>query len=104
MWCVAELDEEYLRRMEDVLALYEKPFSEKEPVVCIDEKPVVLHADLRPPGPCSRDEFFGETASTSAVVRPTRFAEWSPRRDDTLSPGDPGPLLARVCRLSAADC
>ena len=45
---MAELDEEYIRRMEDVLALYEKPWSEEEPVVCIDEKPVVLHADLRP--------------------------------------------------------
>src|SRR5450759_632345 len=51
MWCVAELDAEYLRRMEDVLAVYEKPLSEAEPVVCIDEKPVVLHADLRPPRP-----------------------------------------------------
>lgn len=48
---MAELDEEYIRRMEDVLALYEKPLSEEEPVVCIDEKPVVLHADLRPPIP-----------------------------------------------------
>jgi hypothetical protein len=37
--------------MEDVLALYEKPVSEKEPVVCMDEKPVVLHADVRPPRP-----------------------------------------------------
>ena len=37
--------------MEDVLALYEKPLSEKEPVVCVDEKPVVLHADVRPPRP-----------------------------------------------------
>jgi len=35
--------------MEDVLALYEKPLSEEEPVVCVDEKPVVLHADVRPP-------------------------------------------------------
>ncbi len=35
--------------MEEVLALYEKPLSEKEPVVCIDEKPVVLHADIRAP-------------------------------------------------------
>jgi transposase len=34
--------------MEDVLAVYEMPLSEKEPVVCIDEKPVVLHADVRP--------------------------------------------------------
>jgi len=51
MWCVAELDEEYIRRMEDVLALYEKPLSEEEPVVCIDEKPVVLHRDIRAPKP-----------------------------------------------------
>ena len=33
--------------MEDVLALYEKPLSNREPVVCVDEKPVVLHADVR---------------------------------------------------------
>ena len=37
--------------MEDVLAIYEKPLTEKEPVVCIDEKPVVLHADVRPVRP-----------------------------------------------------
>jgi len=49
MWCVAELDEEYIRRMEDVLKLYEKPLSAEEPVVCIDEKPVVLHQDIRAP-------------------------------------------------------
>ncbi len=49
MWCVAELDEEYIRRMEDILAVYEKPLSEREPVVCMDEKPVVLHQDVRPP-------------------------------------------------------
>jgi len=49
MWCVAELDEEYVARMEDVLAVYEKPLSVREPVVCIDEKPVVLHQEVRPP-------------------------------------------------------
>ena len=38
MWCVAELDEEYIAGMEDVLAVYEKPLSVQEPVVCIDEK------------------------------------------------------------------
>ena len=48
---MAELNQEYLRRMEEVLALYEKPLSEKQPVVCIDEKPVVLHQDVRPPLP-----------------------------------------------------
>ena len=49
MWCVAELDEPYIARMEDVLAVYEKPLSAREPVVCIDEKPVVLHQEIRPP-------------------------------------------------------
>ena len=44
MWCVAELDEEYVEKMEDVL----KPYSPAEPVVCLDEKPVSLHADVRP--------------------------------------------------------
>jgi hypothetical protein len=51
MWCVAELNEEYIARMEDVLKIYEKPLAEREPVVCVDEKPVVLHADVRPPRP-----------------------------------------------------
>src|SRR5207244_3616638 len=41
--------EEYIRRMEDILAVYEKPLSEREPVVCVDEKPVVFHQEVRPP-------------------------------------------------------
>ena len=45
---MAELNEEYIARMEDVLAVYEKPLSQEEPVVCVDEKPVVLHAEVRP--------------------------------------------------------
>jgi hypothetical protein len=51
MWCVAELNEEYIAHMEDVLKVYEMPLSERTPVVCADEKPVVLHADVRPPRP-----------------------------------------------------
>ena len=47
MWCVAELNEAYIARMEDVLKVYEMPLSERTPVVCVDEKPVVLHADVR---------------------------------------------------------
>ena len=37
--------------MEDVLAVYEKPYRAGEPVVCLDEKPIVLHADVRPSRP-----------------------------------------------------
>jgi hypothetical protein len=32
MWCVAELDDEYIAKMKDVLALYEKPYRSAEPV------------------------------------------------------------------------
>ena len=51
MWCVAELTPEYIEKMEDVLAVYEKPYNSAEPVVCIDEKTVTLHAEVRPPIP-----------------------------------------------------
>jgi hypothetical protein len=48
MWCVAELNEDYVRKMEDVLETYEQPYNPKQPVVCLDEKPVTLHAEVRP--------------------------------------------------------
>jgi len=50
---VAELDEDYIRKTEDVLAVYEKPYNPAQPVVCLDEKPVTLHADMRPPIPAA---------------------------------------------------
>lgn len=42
MWCVASLDDEYIQRMEEVLAIYEKPQKNSEPVVCLDERPIQL--------------------------------------------------------------
>ena len=48
MWCVAELNEDYITKMEDVLEVYERPYDPRQPVVCLDEKPVTLHADMRP--------------------------------------------------------
>ncbi len=51
MWCIPKLDEEYIRRMEDVLDIYEKGYNEAFPVVCIDEKPVILHGEERKPLP-----------------------------------------------------
>ena len=48
---VADLDEDYSAKMEDVLKTYEKPYDPAEPVVCLDEKPVTLPADVRPTSP-----------------------------------------------------
>ena len=47
MWCVPQLDGEYIKRMEQVLDAYELPYNPDVPVVCVDEKPVVLHSDAR---------------------------------------------------------
>jgi DDE superfamily endonuclease len=51
MWCVADLNEDYITKMEDVLETYEQPYDPQQPVVCLDEKPVTLHADVRPASP-----------------------------------------------------
>jgi DDE superfamily endonuclease len=51
MWCVADLNEDYIKKMEDTLETYERPYDPREPVVCLDEKPVTLHADVRPYSP-----------------------------------------------------
>ena len=66
------------RKMEDVLAVYEKPYNAAEPVVCMDEKPVTLHAEVRPPirmAPCKiakRDNEYERrgTANVFCAVEP----------------------------------
>jgi hypothetical protein len=109
MWCVAELDEEYVARMEDVLAVYEKPLSAREPVVCIDEKPVVLHEEVRPPVAMQPGWVARRMPNIGVAERPMFSAASSPRRGG-ISPRrrtpacDEHPLLARVCRLSAGHC
>jgi hypothetical protein len=47
MWCVGELNEAHITKMEDALQTYKKPYNPREPAVCLDEKPVT-HADVRP--------------------------------------------------------
>ena len=49
MWVITDLDDDYTAKMEDVLELYERPYDPHEPVVCLDEKPISLHSDRRPP-------------------------------------------------------
>src|SRR5205085_2929719 len=51
MSVVADLDDDYIAKMEDVLETYEQPYDPQEPVVCLDEKSVTLHADVRAPSP-----------------------------------------------------
>lgn len=48
MWCIPKVDEQFITRMEDVLATYERPHDPKEPVVCLDEKPIQLLESAKP--------------------------------------------------------
>jgi len=78
MWCIPRLDEEYIKRMEDILNLYEKPYSQQEPVVCFDERPIVLHSEIRNPIPMKshrvmlRDSEYKRcgTANAFCIVEP----------------------------------
>ena len=47
-WCVPELNEEFIERMEDILKVYEKAKSDEFPVICLDEKPIQLMDNIRP--------------------------------------------------------
>src|SRR6185369_17275719 len=47
MWVVADLDDDYIAKMEDVLEVYERPYDPQQPLICLDEKPITLHADVR---------------------------------------------------------
>ncbi len=48
---LAELSGEFVARMEDLLDLYAEPYDPARPVVCLDERPLVLRDHVRPPLP-----------------------------------------------------
>jgi len=108
---VAELTEEYIARMEEVLAVYEKPLSEQEPVVCMDEKPVVLHADIRPsipmrPGRMARHDSEYQRCGTANVfcgVQPKAGRHFTKVTRDRSSPQFADYLLAIAEHYPAAD-
>src|SRR3984957_3909074 len=102
MWCVAELNEDYIAKMEDVLETYERPYDPQEPVVCLDEKPVTLHADVRPASPAKpgresrRDNEYERcgTANVFCALEPKAGTSHSPRRivPDSSLPKSPSTL------------
>lgn len=52
MWCIPSAQNaEFVAHMEDVLEVYSRPFDEKRPVVCMDEKPFQLLDEMIAPIP-----------------------------------------------------
>ncbi len=87
--------------MEEVLATYERPLRAEAPVVCLDERPVQLTADLRSPSPARpgaparRDYEYKRhgTANLFCAVEPK--AGWHLVR---ATPNRTGPEFAKVIR------
>ena len=51
MWCIPEMDEEYRRRMYDILDLYQEPYDPLRPVIGLDERSKQLLEEKRRPIP-----------------------------------------------------
>src|SRR3981189_2572591 len=49
MWCIPQVDADYVARMEDVLDLYAEAPDPKRPVGCFDESPIQLIGESPPP-------------------------------------------------------
>ena len=43
-WCIGKPSAQYVAKMEDVLAVYARPYDPKRPVVCLDEASKELHS------------------------------------------------------------
>ena len=71
MWCIPQVDGEFVARMEDVLDLYAEEPDRKRPVVCFDESPTQLIGETRQPIP-------------AAPGRPQRF-DYEYRRNGTVN-------------------
>ena len=50
-WCIPELTLEFVKRMYNILDLYEESYNPKRPLIGIDEKPKQLIEDSRKPIP-----------------------------------------------------
>jgi len=106
MWCIPELNEEYKERMEDVLNLYNRKYNEKEPVLCLDEKPVQLLEDMKPVIPAAagrlkrRDSKYKRkgTANTFCVVEP-KAGKHLTYVTKTKGGKDIAKVLSRVARV-----
>jgi hypothetical protein len=74
MWCIAEITEEYRKRMYKLLALYARPYDSKFPVVCLDEKSKQLMEDVRgviplkPGSPAKYDSEYSRNGTRNIFV------------------------------------
>jgi len=106
MWCVPKVTVDYVAKMEDVLAVLEKPVDPRQPVVALDEKPIVLREDARPSQPMTptrsvaRRDYEYKRKGTANL-----FVALHPKTGHYLveaTPNRKGPAFARMLAKIAA--
>jgi transposase len=91
MWCISNVNTEYVARMEDVLDLYAESPDDEQPVICFDETPRQLIGEARvpvaaKPGQAARHDYEYVRNGTANVFmflnahRPWRHAKVTDRR------------------------
>jgi transposase len=97
MWCIPEINGEYVARMEDILQLYAEAPDPRRPVVCFDETPRQLIGEERvpiraEPGKPKRVDYEYVRNGTANVFmfidvnRPWRRAKVTDQRTAWISP------------------
>jgi hypothetical protein len=100
MWCVADLNNDSIAKMEDVLEVYEKPYDREQPVVCLGRE--AGYATRRcPPALSGRTGPRSQGGTTNmSVVAPPMSSVRSSQKRDVISPSlrriDPASEFAQV--------
>ena len=84
-WCLAKIDTEYVKRMEEILDLYAQAYDSRRPVVCVDEFSLTLQDEkvlplaAKPGSPQKNDyEYIRKgTCSVFVVVEPLAGKRWA---------------------------
>ena len=86
MWCIPQVDADYVARMEDVLDLYAEAPDPQRPVVCFDEEPNPAHRRGAPADPARARA--GRALRLRVPARRNRQSVRVPRRQPSLAQGE----------------
>jgi DDE superfamily endonuclease len=81
-WCLAQINGEFLARMEEILDLYEQPYDPVSPVVCFDERPcqlignVVMPLAMRPGSPAKEDSQYHRNGTCCVLMAVEPLRGW----------------------------
>ena len=85
MWCIPQVDADYVARMEDVLDLYAEAPDPQRPVVCFDESPIQLIGEVRRRPARAR---AGRALRLRVPAQRNRQSVRVPRRQPSLAQGE----------------